>query len=448
MTSPEVSDKANAVLPIFYFLYISFPFSHCCVDLCWDWLLGSDVTMALKKVLRSYDLQIIKDFGISESLPLRPLLKCDILARYSSIRQNSVNIPVLTDWQIAYKLVEEIEDLYKKFGLKTVTKVNATKKVLAVKSEYYKWRKKVHSKTFPSSDPVSFRAPKQPREVLKDDINWYEAKLRGEAGCLGSVDRKANERSLYRVKRKSMAENTSVNINESEDTLENMDLSLEDNDSNSMSPTSLSTVNEAEMTPQSKRRQKCKKIDWSPVVKTAQRWNVSNEALQEILVSYAEVVGIDSSMVPSDTTLYRRKKDATVGIRDRELHDMKENCNSYILQFDGKDTNEAVLISGVSTDGNIKTMPLDVKHFKSHPTGKAVGEHLAQQPVDHSEVLALVCDTTTSNSGTGKKGGACYWYQQLTQSLFHSDVSFAFTRVHCWRGSQVSQFQTIWEYKL
>ena len=205
MTPPEVSGWVYAVLPILYFLFISFPFSHCCFDLCWEWLLGSDVTMALKKVLRNYDLQIIKDFGIRESLPLRPLMKCDILTRYSSIRQNSVNIPVLTHWQIAYKLVEEIEELYKKFGLKTVTKINASKKVLAIKNEYYKWRKKVHLKTFPISDVVSFRAPKQPREVLKDDLNWYEAKLKGEAGCLGSVDRKASKRSQYRVKRKSMA---------------------------------------------------------------------------------------------------------------------------------------------------------------------------------------------------------------------------------------------------
>ena len=60
-------------------------------------------------------------------------------------------------------------------------------------------------KTFSISDVVSFRAPKQPREVLKDDLNWYEAKLKGEAGCLGSVDRKASKRSQYRVKRKSMA---------------------------------------------------------------------------------------------------------------------------------------------------------------------------------------------------------------------------------------------------
>lgn len=73
--------------------------------------------------------------------------------------------------------------------------------------------------------------------------------------------------------------------------------------------------------------------------------------------------------IPSDTTVFRAKKTAITGVRNKGLDNIKEDCDGIVLQFDGRDTKEAVLICALSTDGAVRTMPLEVIDFKSHPTG-------------------------------------------------------------------------------
>lgn len=61
-----------------------------------------------------------------------------------------------------------------------MAKINAAKKkMFGLKNEYYHYRKKVNSEhPFSGSDVVLFRSQKQSREVIKEDIGWYEAKLK------------------------------------------------------------------------------------------------------------------------------------------------------------------------------------------------------------------------------------------------------------------------------
>ena len=49
---------------------------------------------------------------------------------------------------------------------------------------------------------------------------------------------------------------------------------------------------------------------------------------------------------------------------------MKEECEHFVVQFDGKDTKEAVLVTGLAKDNTTQTMPLQIINFKCHPTGK------------------------------------------------------------------------------
>ena len=38
-------------------------------------------------------------------------------------------------------------------------------------------------------------------------------------------------------------------------------------------------------------------------------------------------------------------------------------------------------------------------------------------PIKPKEVLVGCSDTTAVNSGTGKVGGACFWYQELSEAV-------------------------------
>ena len=38
-------------------------------------------------------------------------------------------------------------------------------------------------------------------------------------------------------------------------------------------------------------------------------------------------------------------------------------------------------------------------------------------PIKSKEVLVVCSDTTVVNSGTGKVGGPCFWYQELSEAV-------------------------------
>ena len=165
--------------------------------------------MAKKGTLRSDTASIVKDFSILEKLPLRPLTKRDIIGRFNGIRgavsfKETPAPNVLSERKTAHLLANEIEDLYQRFGLKTVVQSTLILKVLKTKEDYYKSRKNQYAAArFSADDIVSFKAKKQPRETLQEDISWYEAKLQGSPGSLGSVDRATFKRYVNRVKKKS-----------------------------------------------------------------------------------------------------------------------------------------------------------------------------------------------------------------------------------------------------
>ena len=72
-------------------------------------------------------------------------------------------------------------------------------------------------------------------------------------------------------------------------------------------------------------------------------------------------------------------------------------------------------------------------------SGKELGENLAKLPVNHNKVIGLVADTTTMNSGIGRKGGSCYWYQQEAKST----CFIVMCRIHsqeCIAGRALSHF--------
>ena len=165
---------------------------------------------------RSDNAKIVKEFGIIETSPGRPLKKRDILARYNAIKGldnhtvkgcNKDSLPcnnkVLTEKRIAEKIAEEIQDLYQNIGLRTIVFKQICAKVLSQKSDYYKSLKSAHAKSKFSPDVfVSFRAKKQPKETLKEDIEWYEAKLKGGPGSLGSKDSITHRREEERKRKK------------------------------------------------------------------------------------------------------------------------------------------------------------------------------------------------------------------------------------------------------
>ena len=235
-----------------------------------------------KSILRSNSTNAVKEIGIIDHLPLKPLSKKNILQRYNSFISTRYdilgiekeNIPVhnseLTEKHIVNIISEEIITLYKKFGLKPITKQCIKEKIIKIRREYKKTLKNVKSKGKLNLDEkVSFQARKQPRETLKEDIDWYKNVLDGSPGQLGAVDRAAAKREAKRLKQKSRSR------------VQNLDLEivpLPDSDTESEedelyetyeSPKpngSLCTSTENDVT-QSKKRKKCRKLDWSPVVK-------------------------------------------------------------------------------------------------------------------------------------------------------------------------------------
>ena len=136
--------------------------------------------------LRSHDMQIVKDIGCISSLPLQPLTKRDILARFNAIRgpakytvkgSDKENIPIhnaqKTEKKVAQIIGAEIQELYRKFGIKTNQFQQICAKVLMVKKDYYKSLKNHSTKSKFSVDlHVSFKAKNQPREILNEDIEW------------------------------------------------------------------------------------------------------------------------------------------------------------------------------------------------------------------------------------------------------------------------------------
>ena len=94
---------------------------------------------------------------------------------------------------------------------------------------------------------------------------------------------------------------------------------------------------------------------------------------------------------------------------------MKKKSEFYTHQFDGKEHSEVVIVSYL--DGDIvKRKPLEVFKYNRAPTGRDIAQQLAKLPIPPKDVFALVADTTSVNNGTGKIGGACYWYQHETNT--------------------------------
>ena len=158
------------------------------------------------------------------------------------------------------------------------------------------------------------------------------------------------------------------------------------------------------------------KLDWSPVAETALRYSASSEMIQEILVANAKSLGTDLKQVPSRSLIGRTKKKTVINRRDSAVNRIKSVSDTFTVQFDGKENMEAFLITHLDADCNLKTMPLEVVKSKRALTGKELGHHLTELPVKPEDILCVCSDTTAVNSGTGKLGGACYWFQELSDS--------------------------------
>ena len=170
-------------------------------------------TSTMSAYTRSFTSPLEKEVGTITALPLRPLTKKDILARYCELKGNQSakgtdksNLPYnnhdRTERNLAKIICEEIEVLYKKFGIKTITPQNICVKVLQVKKEYYKAAKSPQSRArYVINDSVSFKAKKQPKTTLKEDLEWYQRKIEGGPGVLGSIDLEACRREKKRQER-------------------------------------------------------------------------------------------------------------------------------------------------------------------------------------------------------------------------------------------------------
>ena len=105
--------------------------------------------MAPKKAsLRSESATIVKDFGLLESLPCKPLSRADILGRYNGIRGvlSFTNTPcytskVLSENKTIAKLTGEIVELYGKFGVKCFHERSIQIKLKKIKTNYFKSKK-------------------------------------------------------------------------------------------------------------------------------------------------------------------------------------------------------------------------------------------------------------------------------------------------------------------
>ena len=101
-----------------------------------------------KANLRSDMGTIVKDFGLLDSLPYKPLTRANILGRYNGIRGvlSFTNTPcwtsdVLPEWKTIAKIVSEIMELYGKFGVKCNHERHIHKKIKKIKTDYFKSKK-------------------------------------------------------------------------------------------------------------------------------------------------------------------------------------------------------------------------------------------------------------------------------------------------------------------
>ena len=96
----------------------------------------------------------------------------------------------LSEKYIVRNICEEVVTLYKKFGLKTVTDLAIKDNIVKVRKEYRKAQKNSQAKARLNLDEtILFKAKQQPREVLKEDLEWYMKVPQGSPGHLGSVDK-------------------------------------------------------------------------------------------------------------------------------------------------------------------------------------------------------------------------------------------------------------------
>ena len=145
------------------------------------------------------------------------------------------------------------------------------------------------------------------------------------------------------------------------------------------------------------------KLNGSPV---AIKYGGSAEFVQEILVANAKVTGT----VPAASTIFRSTKKAIHNRRDQALQRVRGDM--LCVQFDGKDNYEAYVMTHLTPDGEQQSMQLEVLKSKKALTGKEQALQMIEDlPIKSKEVLVVCSDTTAVNSGTGKVGGACFWYQ-------------------------------------
>ena len=63
-------------------------------------------------------------------------------------------------------------------------------------------------------------------------------------------------------------------------------------------------------------------------------------------------------------------------------------------------------------------MPREVLKLKKALVGKEQALQMIEDlPVKYKEVLVVCLDTAVVNSVTGKVGGACFWYQELSEAV-------------------------------
>ena len=300
---------------------------------------------------RASQLKMRNDFGALVKLPNRPVRKCEILGRYAEIvgvenhcvkgADGSVlpaNNPCKTARSIATEISNEIERNYRKFGIQVATRENVIKKILKIKEEYDKWSKhRVKDKFVMFEEICSFKSPNQPKWVLKEDIDWYHQKLSGGPGCLAAVDLDFERRA---AKRQNSGTKT-FDSSPKDVTLEpDTDSDNKSSDVDSSNENSFPSCSSSGLTP----KMRCTKLDFSTVAQTALRFGISDEATQEILKANAQVLDLPVNLVPSDTTIFRAKKDAIHNARDNVLSKIQGKSLAYAIQFNGKDLFEATLL--------------------------------------------------------------------------------------------------------
>ena len=406
--------------------------------------------MAKRPLTRYSDSRttLSKNYVAIAALPNRPLNMSDILGRYIAIEGLeleqktgvlAVNNSQLQSKKIAEMITNEIEQLYGRIGVQTMARRSVIQKILSLKDKFYKWTKKKNSHQL-EDEPVCFLAKTQPQWVKMEDIEWYNVKRTTGSGSMSSVDRntaRINDLRAKKVIRQlELTEKAEKSPKVGAETVVLDDSTCSEGEqvlpsaqavvTPSNTPSNSQEPGELQITPTSSTqglsKRKCKRklcmynVDWSPVCETAIRYGGSSEFVQEILIANAKAIGSPLDKVPSRSTIDRSAKKTVSGRRDLALKKIGI-CDLYTVQFDGKDNFEAFMITYYDRDGKFQTLPLDVIHSKKSLTGKELGKHLTELPgIDPKEILCICSDTTNVNSGIGKVGGACYWFQELSDS--------------------------------